>query len=85
MIGAMQEFNYQYGVDSYMRIKWERKGSVGHDSSGRVYDGRLRFAHYLQSFSDNPSAQYKFYVDGHERADGVPWYDDTPYFLFSGD
>ena len=56
MIPAMQEFNFKYGADSYIRIKWERKTDVGHDSQGRAYDGRLHFAHYLQSFSDAPSA-----------------------------
>lgn len=43
MIGAMQEFNYQYGVDSYIRIGFDFTSNLV-NSEGTMYDYRIEFA-----------------------------------------
>lgn len=79
MIPAMQEFNFKYGVDSYLRVKMIMKTKDAKATQWRLRVGRDR---YFESFSDNPNAQYKFFVDGLERSDGVPFYNSTPNFTF---
>lgn len=71
MIGAMQDFNFRFGEDSYIRFGFDFTALAG--ATGAKWLS-VAFNTVLSPFNPNyPDANIKFYVNGLEWSEGVPY------------
>lgn len=77
MIPAMQEFNFQFGVDSYIRFGFDFSSITE-----QIKWARINFDEHVMPFSPSyPGADIRFYVNGLERPEGVPYEGQQPYLV----